>query len=110
MITTFTLAERTTPVRRLGAAMTALAASTGAGYALGAALAGRFADLVGHLPAFAVTAFHGARGRAGLGGCRCRAQSGGDSCAGTQDGAGVHGAIGIPRATIRGARSGVRRR
>ena len=55
MITTFTLAERTTPVRRLGAAMTALAASTGAGYALGAALAGRFADLGGHLPAFAVT-------------------------------------------------------
>lgn len=55
MITTFALAERITPVRRLGAAMTLLAASTGAGYAVGAALAGRFADLAGHRPAFAVT-------------------------------------------------------
>lgn len=55
MITTFSLAERTTPARRLGAAMTLLAASTGTGYALGAALAGRFADLGGHGPAFAVT-------------------------------------------------------
>ncbi|WP_238335739.1 MFS transporter [Serinicoccus kebangsaanensis] len=55
MITTFTLAERTTPVRRLGAAMTTLAATTGTGYALGAALAGRLADLGGHRPAFAVT-------------------------------------------------------
>src|SRR5690606_9470164 len=48
MITTFALAERITAVRRLGAAMTLLAASTGAGYAVGAALAGRFADLAGH--------------------------------------------------------------
>ncbi|WP_298748176.1 MFS transporter [uncultured Serinicoccus sp.] len=55
MITTFTLAERTTPARRLGAAMTILAAMTGTGYAVGAALAGRLADLGGHQPAFAVT-------------------------------------------------------
>lgn len=55
MITTFTLAERTTPVRRLGAAMTLLAATTGGGYAIGAALAGRLADLAGHQPAFAVS-------------------------------------------------------
>lgn len=56
MITTFTLAERITPVRRLGAAMTLLAAATGTGYAVGAALAGRLADVGGHQPAFAVTA------------------------------------------------------
>lgn len=55
MITTFTLAERITPVRRLGAAMTLLAAATGTGYAVGAALAGRLADLGGHAPAFLVT-------------------------------------------------------
>jgi MFS family permease len=55
MITTFALAERITPVRRLGAAMTLLAAATGAGYAVGAGLAGRLADLGGHRPAFAVT-------------------------------------------------------
>lgn len=55
MITTFTLAERTTAMTRLGAAMTILAASTGVGYAVGAALAGRLADLGGHRPAFAVT-------------------------------------------------------
>src|SRR5699024_2264877 len=55
MITTFTLAERTTPVRRLGAAMTVLAAATGTGYAVGAALAGRLADAGGHGPAFLVT-------------------------------------------------------
>ncbi|GAA5168867.1 MFS transporter [Ornithinimicrobium tianjinense] len=55
MITTFTLAERLTPARRLGAAMTLLAAATGTGYAVGAALAGRLADLGGHRPAFAVT-------------------------------------------------------
>ena len=54
MITTFTLAERTTPVRRLGAAMTVLAATTGTGYAIGAALAGRLADAGGHGPAFLV--------------------------------------------------------
>lgn len=55
MITTFTLAERTTPARRLGAAMTLLAAATGTGYAVGAALAGRLADDGGHGPAFTVT-------------------------------------------------------
>lgn len=55
MITTFTLAERSTPPRRLGAAMTTLAAMTGTGYALGAALAGQLADLGGYRPAFAVT-------------------------------------------------------
>lgn len=55
MITTFALAERSTPARRLGAAMTLLAAATGAGYAVGAGLAGRLADLAGHRPAFAVT-------------------------------------------------------
>lgn len=55
MITAFTVAERTTPARRLGAAMTTLAASTGTGYAVGAAAAGRLADLGGHTPAFAVT-------------------------------------------------------
>ncbi|WP_131103798.1 MFS transporter [Ornithinimicrobium sufpigmenti] len=55
MITTFTLAERATPVERLGAAMTILAASTGTGYAVGAALAGRLADLGGHRPALAVS-------------------------------------------------------
>lgn len=55
MITTFTLAERITPVRRLGAAMTVLAAATGTGYAVGAALAGRVADAAGYQPAFAVS-------------------------------------------------------
>ncbi|WP_022924325.1 MFS transporter [Serinicoccus marinus] len=79
MITTFTLAERTTPVRRLGAAMTALAASTGAGYALGAALAGRLADVGGHLPAFAVTvaatALAAGLAWAGAGAVRSQAQT-----------------------------------
>ena len=55
MITTFALAERITPVRRVGAAMTLLAAATGAGYAVGAAVAGRLADVGGHHPAFMVT-------------------------------------------------------
>lgn len=55
MITNFTLVERTTPVRRLGTAMTVLAATTGTGYAVGAAAAGRLADLAGHRPAFMVT-------------------------------------------------------
>lgn len=55
MITTFTLAERSTPVERLGAAMTILAATTGTGYAVGAALAGQLADLGGHRPALAVS-------------------------------------------------------
>lgn len=55
MITTFTLSERITPPRRLGAAMTILAATTGLGYAIGSSLAGQFADWAGHRPAFAVT-------------------------------------------------------
>lgn len=55
MITTFTLAERITPPTRTGAAMTLLAAATGIGYAVGAAVAGRLADWGGHGPAFAVT-------------------------------------------------------
>ncbi len=55
MITTFTLAESITPVQRTGAAMTLLAAATGMGYAVGAAVAGRLADLGGETPAFAVT-------------------------------------------------------
>jgi MFS family permease len=55
MISVFTLAERITPVQRTGAAMTALAATTGLGYALGSAVAGRLADWGGHTPAFAVT-------------------------------------------------------
>jgi hypothetical protein len=55
MITTFTLAERITPATRTGAAMTLLAAATGIGYAVGAAVAGRLADLGGHGPAFTVT-------------------------------------------------------
>ncbi|WP_018158024.1 MFS transporter [Demetria terragena] len=55
MITTFTLAEKLTPMGRTGAAMTLLAGATGLGYAVGAALAGRLADWGGHTPAFAVT-------------------------------------------------------
>ncbi|USQ80638.1 MFS transporter [Ornithinimicrobium faecis] len=54
MITTFTLAERITPVRRLGAAMTILAATTGLGYAVGSSIAGQLADWGGHRPAFVV--------------------------------------------------------
>lgn len=55
MITTFTIGERITPPSRTGAAMTLLAAATGLGYALGAAVAGRLADWGGHTPAYAVT-------------------------------------------------------
>ncbi|MEO6998770.1 MAG: MFS transporter [Terracoccus sp.] len=55
VITTFTLGERVTPPSRTGAAMTILAAATGLGYAIGAALAGRLADWGGHTPAYAVT-------------------------------------------------------
>lgn len=55
MITTFTLGERVTPAPRLGAAMTLLAATTGLGYAAGAAIAGRLADWNGQTPAFAVS-------------------------------------------------------
>jgi MFS family permease len=60
MITTFTLGERVTPPSRTGAAMTVLAAATGLGYAVGAALAGRLADWGGHTPAYAVTVGAGA--------------------------------------------------
>lgn len=60
MITTFTLAERITPVHRLGAAMTILAATTGLGYAVGSSLAGRLADWGGHQPAFVVPVAAGA--------------------------------------------------
>ncbi|EWT07397.1 MFS transporter [Intrasporangium chromatireducens Q5-1] len=55
MITTFMLGARVTSAARTGAAMTLLAAATGLGYALGAAIAGRLADWGGHTPAFAVT-------------------------------------------------------
>ncbi len=60
MITTFTIAERITPPTRTGAAMTLLAAATGIGYAVGAAVAGRLADWGGHGPAFTVTVVAGA--------------------------------------------------
>lgn len=60
MITTFTIGERVTPLSRTGAAMTLLAAATGLGYAVGAAVAGRLADWGGHTPAFAVTVAAGA--------------------------------------------------
>lgn len=60
MITTFMLGARVTPAARTGAAMTLLAAATGLGYALGAAIAGRLADWGGHTPAFAVTVSAGA--------------------------------------------------
>lgn len=59
MITTFTLGESITPANRTGAAMTLLAAATGMGYAVGAAVAGRLADLGGATPAFAVTVVAG---------------------------------------------------
>ena len=55
MITVFTLAERVTPRRRVGAAMSLLAGATGLGYAVGSSVAGRLADWNGHTPAFAVT-------------------------------------------------------
>lgn len=60
MISVFTLAERITSVQRTGAAMTALAAMTGLGYAVGSTLAGQLADWGGHTPAFAVTVGAGA--------------------------------------------------
>lgn len=55
MITTFTLGEQLTPPSRTGTAMTLLAAATGLGYALGAAVAGRLGDVSGATAAFAVT-------------------------------------------------------
>nr|WP_246336816.1 MFS transporter [Flexivirga oryzae] len=60
MITTFTLGEQITPPSRTGAAMTLLAAATGLGYAVGAAVAGHFADLSGATAAFGVTVAAGA--------------------------------------------------
>jgi MFS family permease len=55
MITVFALAERITHQRRVGAAMTVLAGTTGLGYAAGSSIAGRLADWSGHTPAYAVT-------------------------------------------------------
>ncbi len=55
MITTFTLGENTTAAPRVAAAMTLLAAATGLGYALGAAIAGRLTDEHGAQGAYAVT-------------------------------------------------------
>lgn len=55
MICVFTMAERITPQRRLGAVMTVLAGATGIGYAIGAGVGGRLADWGGHTPAYAVT-------------------------------------------------------
>ncbi|RNI25510.1 MFS transporter [Flexivirga caeni] len=60
MITTFSLGEQLTPPSRTGAAMTLLAAATGLGYAVGAAVAGRLADLSGATAAFTVTVAAGA--------------------------------------------------
>lgn len=55
MICVFTMAERITPQRRLGAVMTVLAGATGTGYAIGSSLGGRLADWGGYTPAYAVT-------------------------------------------------------
>lgn len=55
MITTFTLGEQLTPPSRTGTAMTLLAAATGLGYAVGAAVAGRLGDVSGATASFAVT-------------------------------------------------------
>jgi MFS family permease len=55
MISNFALAGILVPVHRVSTAMTLLAGATGIGYALGAALGGRLADVNGHTAAFAVT-------------------------------------------------------
>ncbi len=55
MISNFALAGILVPVHKVSVAMTMLAGATGIGYAAGAALAGRLADLHGHTAAFAVT-------------------------------------------------------
>ena len=55
MISNFALAGILVPVHKVSAAMTLLAGATGIGYALGAALAGRLADVNGHTAAFGVT-------------------------------------------------------
>lgn len=54
-ITIFSLCEKVMPARRLGAAMTLLAAATSLGYAVGSSSAGALADLGGHTAAYAVT-------------------------------------------------------
>lgn len=55
MISNFALAGILVPVNKVSVAMTMLAGATGIGYAIGAALAGRLADLNGHTAAFGVT-------------------------------------------------------
>ncbi|AWB91298.1 MFS transporter [Aeromicrobium chenweiae] len=55
MISNFALAGILVPVNKVSTAMTMLAGATGIGYALGAAVAGRLADVHGHTAAFAVT-------------------------------------------------------
>ncbi len=55
MIAIFSMAERVVPAHRVATAMTLLAASTGLGYALGAAVAGRLGDAGGSSAAFTVT-------------------------------------------------------
>lgn len=55
MISNFALAGILVPVNKVSVAMTMLAGATGIGYAIGAAVAGRLADLEGHTAAFAVT-------------------------------------------------------
>ncbi len=55
MISVFMLGEKAAPPSRVGTAMTLLASTTGIGYAVGSAVAGRLADEHGHLGAFAVT-------------------------------------------------------
>lgn len=55
MISVFMLGERAAPPSKVGTAMTLLAAATGIGYAVGSGVAGRLADLHGHLGAFSVT-------------------------------------------------------
>ncbi|QKE83431.1 MFS transporter [Arthrobacter sp. NEB 688] len=55
MISVFMLGERAVPPARIGTAMTLLASTTGLGYAIGSAVAGRVADVHGHTGAFTVT-------------------------------------------------------
>lgn len=55
MISNFALAGVIVPIPRVGTAMTLLAGATGLGYAIGAAIAGRLADIDGHTAAFGVT-------------------------------------------------------
>ena len=55
MISVFMLGERAAPPSKVGTAMTLLAGATGIGYAIGSGVAGRLADVHGHLGAFSVT-------------------------------------------------------